>query len=134
MTSRTPTWYSSKPSAADRLLLCWQNLVTGLDPVTEFPLDQPEGRLTKGGRRPRPWLFDLAWPDHRVLVEVNGYGFGHLAIHAVARDAMKTRDAVAAGYRVVTYTSKCLGSYASCVDAVEYIEGLLTRDRDGYLA
>ena len=66
----------------------------------------------------RRWRFDYAWPSERVAVEIHGFGFGHQSLKQMANDREKIREAILHGWRVLEYTSRCLGSRAKVEDAV----------------
>ena len=68
-------------------------------------------QLVKQARLPRPtygaivegWPVDLFWPEHRLVVEIDGYQFhGHRG--AFERDRRKDAMLVAAGFRVIRIT------------------------------
>jgi len=58
------------------------------------------------------YRLDFAWPNVKVGVEVQGFGFGHQRIAALKRDAAKLRLAIEYGWTVLVFTSACLGSEA----------------------
>lgn len=67
----------------------------------------------------RDWRFDFAWPEQKVAVEVDGFGFGHQAQQRLAHNHEKQNAAVLMGWRVLRYTSRCLGSKAGVAAAVD---------------
>ena len=73
----------------------------------------------------RKWRFDFAWPSQKIAVELSGIGYGHQSIKGISRDAEKLRRATFLGWRVLTYTSACLGSRAKLREAVEEVSRLL---------
>jgi very-short-patch-repair endonuclease len=85
--------------AVDGLL--WQLRATGLpDPVTEYAFAKAQGRR---------WRFDLAWPDLKVAVEVDGGGFvqgRHSRGMGIERDSEKFSTAAAHGWRVFRVTPR----------------------------
>lgn len=61
-------------------------------------LPRPEVNVTvRGGRR------DFVWPDHRLVVEVDGYRW-HSSRAAMRRDRYRDRELTAAGWRAVRFT------------------------------
>lgn len=83
-----------------------------------------EDLVSEAGRR---YKYDFAWPLVRVLIEIQGHGFGHLTPKNRARDARKARVAMAHGYTVIPVTTDCLGSKAKQVEVCEQIESILDR-------
>ncbi len=73
----------------------------------------------------RRWRTDFAWPDRKLLVEVDGGQFmkkgGHTSITGFERDREKDAEAMLLGYRVLRVTAKMIKSGK----ALEYIERLL---------
>lgn len=64
-------------------------------------------RLAAAGMQ--DWRFDLAWPDKRVAVEVDGGGFvngGHNRGAHMESDCAKLSTAVALGWRVLRVTPR----------------------------
>ena len=56
----------------------------------------------------RKWRFDLAWPDNRLAVEIEGLtrsGGRHQRMAGYTHDCEKYREAAKAGWRVLRYTS-----------------------------
>jgi very-short-patch-repair endonuclease len=69
----------------------------------------------------RKWRWDFCWPDQRVAVEIDGFGFGHQAQQCMAQDNEKANAGVASGWRVFRYNSRQLGSKKGVSDAVEQV-------------
>ena len=70
------------------------------EPVREF--------MAIPGRRYR---WDFAWPDKRVLVEINGGTYahmGHSTGSGIARDYEKANLAVLQGWRVLSFDGKAV--------------------------
>jgi hypothetical protein len=71
------------------------------EPIHEFPF----GGLA-GNRR---WRIDLAWPDARLAVEIDGGTFTggrHVRGVGAEGDRQKRNELVLAGWRVLVFTSK----------------------------
>ncbi len=63
----------------------------------------------------RGWRFDFAWPDLRIAVEIDGGtrmagGGRHNRAAGFAEDCVKLNAAVAAGWRVLRYTTEQLAN------------------------
>lgn len=71
------------------------------------------------------YRLDFAWPDWKVGVELNGFGWGHTTVSAKKRDARKGRLLTLLGWKYLVYTSACVGSKASMHDALYEIIDLL---------
>ncbi len=67
------------------------------------------------------WRFDYAFPSLKVAVEIDGFGFGHQAVNRLTDNNEKANAAVEQGWRILRYTSKQLGSHASCEEAVDQV-------------
>jgi very-short-patch-repair endonuclease len=71
--------------------------------------------LIREARLPRPmtnvriegWQADVLWPEHKLIVEVDGYPF-HSHRRAFERDRRRDAAHVAAGYRVIRVTYRQL--------------------------
>ena len=77
--------------------LLWQVKATGLpEPVPEYRFAPP-----------RRWRFDLAWPAHKVAVEIEGgtwTGGRHVTGTGYERDAEKYNEAALLGWTVLRVT------------------------------
>lgn len=65
----------------------------------------------------RKWRFDLAWPELRVAVELDGatwHGGRHTSGAGYREDCLKLNAAVRAGWRVLRYTSTDLRERLAC--------------------
>lgn len=69
----------------------------------------------------RKWRWDYCWPDQKVAVEVDGFGYGHQAQQSIARNNEKRNAAVSVGWRVFVFDSRTLGSRQGVVDAVDLV-------------
>ena len=72
------------------------------------------------------YRFDFAWPDHKVLVEVQGGTWmkgksGHTSGRGIERDTRKLNLAVLAGWRVLQVTTK----QVKCGEALSWIMEIL---------
>lgn len=82
--------------------LAWQLRAVGLIPEREVRFHPV-----------RRWRFDLAWPDRRVAVEVDGgtwTGGRHTTGPGIESDAAKFSEAAALGWRVLRVTRKMVES------------------------
>ena len=64
----------------------------------------------------RRWRFDLAWPDHKLALEVIGgihNGGRHLTADGYTRDMEKENAAAAAGWRILKVTPTGLLSFGT---------------------
>ena len=83
---------------------------------------------------PRLWRFDVAWPEHRLAVEVHGGEFTggrHVRGRGMMADAEKQRAAVLLGWRVLVFTGEDLRENMHW--AVEQIKAALTGDDEQVL-
>lgn len=67
----------------------------------------------------RAWRFDYAWPDQQLAVEIDGFGFGHQAQQRISQNNEKRNAAILAGWRVLVFDSRLLGSRQKVDDAVD---------------
>lgn len=79
-------------------------------PVAEYRFDDGTGR-PRGNKPPRRWLFDLAFPEYKVAVEVEGGAFmrdgkggRHNSGVGFLDDMEKYNEATAQGWRVLRCT------------------------------
>jgi len=87
--------------------------VDGLEPVREFRF-HPE----------RKWRADFAFPESRVLVEIEGVGGRHQMIGGFVKDAEKYNAAAVLGYRVLRYTTRMVLS-GEAIEQVKEALGVL---------
>ena len=74
---------------------------------------------------PRRWCADFAWPEERVMVEVDGmhgrdgHVGGHRSLSGAQRDRERDRAAQSAGWLVLRYTTKeAVNDPCGCADQV----------------
>jgi very-short-patch-repair endonuclease len=85
---------ASRRNLAEAFVLLWGE--RDPEPVREFRFCE------------RRWRFDLAWPDVRVAVEIDGGMFvrgGHNRGPQITKDHEKRNAAVLLGWRVLVYTT-----------------------------
>lgn len=75
-------------------------------PRLNYPIDIDEALLVAGGSR--SYRIDLCYPDERLAIEYDGGG--HANPQRIARDAQRRNDLAHMGWRVITVTSRQLGS------------------------
>ena len=73
----------------------------------------------------RKFRFDFAWPEVKVGVEIDGFGYGHQAQQQMAADNEKANLAVELGWKVLRYNSRQLGSKQGVSDAVEQVSRVI---------
>lgn len=103
-----------KPSALEqKFLAAWERHGFGdsRPPVREFVVDQ----------EPFAYPFDFAWPDFRLLVEIDGHGMGHTLPKYRERDATKARNAMVLGWTVLRFTGNCLSNEEKRQDAANMV-------------
>lgn len=101
----------SKWQPAEKFAYCWgQVQPEGGEPVREYAF--------AGNRK---WRFDFAWPQMKVAVEIDGYGFGHIDYGSLGNAHEKQNRAVAEGWKVLRYTSRQLGARERVEDAAAQV-------------
>lgn len=112
-----PRWTQSE---AERRML-------GLIRQARLPVPQTQVRIDG-------WPADFCWPQHKLIVEVDGYSF-HSHRRAFERDRRRDAAHVAAGYRVVrvTYRQLLEEPLAVAVVIARALE-VCARDRGGHMA
>ena len=92
-----------------------------------LPTPETEYAFAKGiGRK---WSADFAWPDHQLLVEVDGGVYiagGHNRGAAYTDDRERDAEAMCLGYRVLRVTTGQVDSG----QALDWVERLLTKTLD----
>ena len=69
-------------------------------PITEHQFDDK-----------RKWRFDLAWPDRKIAVEIEGgHGGRHQRFYGYANDCEKYNQATILGWRVYRFTGEQIKS------------------------
>ena len=106
----------SKLPPADKFLVKWRALeIDGSEPEQEYVFTGEAA-----------WRFDFAWPQVKVAVEVDGFGFGHQAQQRISQNNAKRNAAVAEGWRVFVFDSRLLGSHANAEDAAHQVMSVLS--------
>ena len=77
----------------------------------------------------RKWRFDYAWPQAKLAVEIDGFGYGHQAQQSMSADNEKANAAVERGWRVLRYNSRDLGSIEKVKAAVDQVSRVLADAR-----
>ncbi|MGH9069438.1 MAG: DUF559 domain-containing protein, partial [Acidimicrobiales bacterium] len=94
-------------SALEREMLVLLRRARLPEPVREHPVMGPAAAGPGGdGNRPgtgHAYRADFAWPEQRVLVEVDGYAV-HGTPEALQADLARQNDLIAQGWRVLRYT------------------------------
>ncbi len=80
-------------------------------PLLQSPAEQAFRELIRNHDLPQPQfnvyvegeLVDAVWPEHRLVVEVDGFGF-HRTKRSFAADRRRDRKLVRAGWRVIRFT------------------------------
>lgn len=87
----------------------------------------------------REWRFDVAWPDQKVAIEIQGGTYSrvrgaHSRPRGQSRDFEKINAAQLAGWRVIQFDAKALSAKRinDSVDLVKAILGLATRKEQGW--
>ena len=105
----------SRWKPADKFLWVWnEEGLPGGQPQLEYEFHED-----------RDWRFDYAWPELRVAVEIDGFGYGHQAQQHLANQNEKQNAALLAGWIVLRYNSRQLGSKQAVSDAVEEVARVL---------
>lgn len=99
----------------------------------EFPdLPRPEGQYPlRNPKSGKDWLFDFAWPDWKIAVEIQGGAFirgGHNRGMGQQRDFEKHNHATLEGWRVLFFNTAMIGQVDDnkIYDCVEMAAMLLT--------
>ncbi len=64
---------------------------------------------------------DFAWPELRVGVEIDGFGYGHQAQQHMATVNEKQNEAVELGWTILRFNSRQLGSHGATEEAVRQV-------------
>jgi len=78
----------------------------------------------------RKWRFDLAWPDRKLAIEIEGGTWSHgrhTRGKGFAMDCIKYNEAVILGWRLLRVTTDMVNDGT----ALTYIERLLKEETDG---
>ena len=104
-----PAFSKMKPSG--KFWVKWkEHGFDGSDIVTEYEFSDD-----------RKWRFDYAFPELKVAVEIDGFGFGHQAQQGQAQDNEKINAAIELGWVVLRYNSRNLGSHGATEEAVRQV-------------
>lgn len=71
-----------------------------------YPLYKPVRELQFTTER--MWRFDFCWPEHKLAVEVQGYGRGHFSLPGATSDYYKLLGALRLEWKVIYLTSTML--------------------------
>ncbi len=108
---------ANKIEQAVRGRLLWHIMATGLpSPQTEYPFPGISGT--------KRYRFDLAWPEERIAVEIDGAIWRqgrHTRGAGYINDRIKDCEATVLGWRVLRVTAEMVDSG----DAVAYLERLI---------
>ena len=105
---------AGKVSARKRLEDAFVAALAKLKPEG-VPMPEREHRF----HETRKWRFDLAWPQIRLAVEIQGGSFvggGHNRAGQQAKDYEKLNEAQRQGWRVLQFNTMQLKDVAACVD------------------
>ena len=75
----------------------------------------------------RKFRFDFAWPEVKLGVEIDGFGYGHQAQQQMAADNEKANSAVLLGWRVLRFNTRQLGSKLGVAEAVALVDMVISR-------
>jgi len=59
----------------------------------------------------RQWRFDFAWPDHKVAIEIQGFGKGHNSYAGMSSDYEKHNAAMLLGWKILYFMGHDLDPY-----------------------
>ena len=113
--------------AEDTFLKAWEEHGISVHPIRQHTIEGIEsdaGNLRK---------FDFAWPDYKLIVEIDGFGWGHSTKKQKAEGAQKARDAVCLGWIVLHFTTACINSKEKqrlAVETVKYVMSLSRRNNE----
>lgn len=111
---RPPIQTIHRPDRADHFLTLWEQLqdaaVTSVRPGYWLPLPNPVREHLFHPRR--LWRLDLAWPEERLAVEIEGLSRGRKSRHTQPAgyqgDCEKYNAALLLGWRLLRYTPRDL--------------------------
>lgn len=89
--------------------------------ATELPIPRAEVILLP----PRKWRVDFCWPEHELVVEIDGGGYVHGRHHrpqGFEKDAEKLNAIAMAGYCVFRFTPAMVRSGLAVKTVEEYFE------------
>lgn len=89
--------------------------------VLALGLPQPERQYRIPGSK-RRFVYDFAWPDKRLLVEIQGGVWvpntGHTSGRGITRDCEKANEATLCGYRLLVFTGNMIERNNEALDAL----------------
>lgn len=92
-------------TAEQKFLDAWRlHGIPESDPVHQYEI---EGCKSDANRT---YKFDFAWPLVKIVIEVDGHGYGHVTPKGRSNSATKARRALALGWTVIPITTTCMGS------------------------
>ena len=109
----------------ETFLDAWREHGIDIEPKRQFTIEgvcsEKDGRLLK---------FDFAFPEHRILIELDGFGYrgkggGHQTQAGMEANYRKRRHAQLLGWRVIWYCSGCLKSKERLRDAIHEVMYLM---------
>ena len=81
----------------------------------------------------RRFRADFAFVEEKVLIEIDGFGFGHQSIASLTKDHERQNLAILAGWVLLRFTPKMLGTEEKRIEAVAQVKLLLHKRRKGVL-
>ncbi len=107
----------------DQFMDLWQAAgPKGIDLTTQYLFD-PVTWSDREGHEKRRWRFDAAIPDHRIAIELEGFGLNHQGHAGFNADCEKYNTATSLGWRVLRFTANHLASRSWWV--IEMIEATI---------
>lgn len=101
----------SKWKPAEKFMHYWRLIQPpGGEPATEVTFDQEAG-----------WRWDYAWPQVKVAVEFDGWGFGHQDMQRQIQNIEKQNAGIEQGWRVLRYAATHVASHEKAADAARQV-------------
>lgn len=92
-------------TSEQKFLDTWR--VYGIEDSDPVPQWSHDSLVSLAGRK---YKYDFAWPACRILVEIQGVGWGHAKPQGQARDAHKQRIALEHGFIVIPVSTDCMSN------------------------